>query len=32
LQGTPSFFVNDIPIENYAYDNFKKIIDEEISK
>jgi len=32
LKGTPSFFVNDIPVENFAYENFKKIIDEELAK
>jgi len=32
LKGTPSFFVNNISVDNYAYDNFKKIIDQELSK
>ena len=32
LQGTPSFFVNDIPVDNYAYDSFKKLIDQELNK
>jgi protein-disulfide isomerase len=32
LRGTPSFFVNDIPVENFAYENLKKIIDEELKK
>jgi len=32
LKGTPSFFVNDIPVEDYSYENFKKIIDGELGK
>lgn len=32
LRGTPSFFVNDIQVRNYSYENFKKIIDEELKK
>jgi len=32
LKGTPSFFVNNIYVENYAYENLKKIIDEELKK
>jgi len=32
LRGTPSFFVNGIAVENYAYENFKKIIEEELGR
>ncbi len=32
LRGTPTFFVNDVQVENYAYENFKKIIEEELKK
>jgi len=30
LKGTPSFFVNDKPVENYAYDSFKKMIEDAL--
>ncbi len=32
IQGTPSFFVNNISVQNYAYSNFKSIIDAELKK
>ena len=32
LKGTPSFFVNNISVDDYSYNNFKKIIDEELKK
>ena len=32
LKGTPSFFVNDVYVQNYAYENFKSIIEEEMKK
>ncbi|MBW3023109.1 DsbA family protein [Candidatus Woesearchaeota archaeon] len=32
LRGTPSFFVNDIYVENYAYENIRNMIKEELQK
>lgn len=32
LRGTPSFFVNNVAVDNYAYENFKKIIEQELNK
>ena len=32
IGGTPTFFVNDRPVDNYAYENIKKMIEEELKK
>ncbi len=32
LKGTPSFFVNNVSVEDFGYENFKNIIDQELKK